>query len=167
MQKTLSCIALFGLMPFVAFGGKPVATVTSGEAFTLNGHAMNTPGVTSFPVVVGDTVSTANAPAELVFPEGSTVKLGANSSVKVTGEDTKLKVILLAGALDFKLVKGSAMSVTNVNDDTPSAVSGALASPNKSPGLLSPKFLVPAGAAAGVGTAAGLALTLPPVSRHL
>ena len=157
-QATLACVVL----AISAFGAKPLATVTSAEPFALNGHSMNAPGVTSFPVILGDTVSTSKSSAVLSFAEGSTIKLG--------------KVVLLAGDLDFKLAAGTKISVTNLDSDkttsaghssdTPPVATGA-APTNAHAGLLTnPKFLIPAAGIGAAGLTTGL-LTLPPVSRHL
>jgi hypothetical protein len=171
-QATLACVVL----AISAFGAKPLATVTSAEPFALNGHSMNAPGVTSFPVILGDTVSTSKSSAVLSFAEGSTIKLGANSAVRIDGNEEKPKVVLLAGDLDFKLAAGTKISVTNLDSDkttsaghssdTPPVATGA-APTNAHAGLLTnPKFLIPAAGIGAAGLTTGL-LTLPPVSRHL
>ncbi len=99
------------------FASRPVATITSAEPFALDGHSINTPGVTSFPIVVGDTVGTLHGPAVLLFKDGSELKLGANSSVQIAGAEVKPKVVLLGGALDFKLTPGSNLAVTNLDSE--------------------------------------------------
>ena len=117
-MKRLRSAFVFGfILSSFAFAGKPVATVTSAVPFALDGHSINTPGVSSFPVVVGDTVATSHGPAVLVFSDGSALKLGSNSSVRIGGLDAKPKIVLLAGALDYKLVPGSAVSVTNLDSE--------------------------------------------------
>jgi hypothetical protein len=154
----------------------------------LDGHTVSSPGVTSFPLVSGDTVSTSNGPAVLLFRDGSTVKLGENSSVKLDTVGANQKVVLLAGALDYKLVAGSNLKVTNLDMVRKPAVAGSGPAANNSHGriasvLSSPSFILSAGGGAvGVATAllnpfsSGAAATtsgatpidhLPPVSRHL
>ena len=66
-QTTFACVVLASS----AFGAKPLATVTSADPFAINGHAMNAPGVTSFPVILGDTVSTAKGSAVLSLPKAA------------------------------------------------------------------------------------------------
>ncbi len=105
----------------------PIATVTSAEPFAIDGHSVTTPGVSSFPVVIGDTVSTRTGPAVVLFSDGSAVKLGTNSSVRIAGAQFKPKVVLLAGALDFSISPGSPVSVTNLSAEHES--SGGTASP--------------------------------------
>jgi hypothetical protein len=100
---------------FTAFAAPLVATVTSAVPFVLDGHLVSSPGVTSFPLLVGDTIGTASGPAVLLFHDGSTVKLGENSSVKLDSAGAETKVVLLSGSLDFKLVAGSNVSVTNLD----------------------------------------------------
>jgi hypothetical protein len=107
-----SALALGGLA-----AGNSVATVTSAAPFTLDGHAVNTPGVTTFPLVVGDVVTTASGPAVLYFQDGSVIKLGKNSSIKVSGVETEPKLVLMSGTLDYKLMPGSNLAVTNLDMD--------------------------------------------------
>jgi hypothetical protein len=106
-----------------------IATVTSAVPFTLDGHPVSTPGVTSFPLVVGDTVATTAGPAVLFFQDGSRVKLGPNSSVKLAGFGAKPKVVLLSGALDFKLIPGSNVSVVNLDAERKQTGKAAVSSP--------------------------------------
>ncbi len=121
---------LLGVIAFSAFAAKPIATITSAEPFALDGHPVNTPGVSSFPVVVGDTVATAKGPAVLVFPDGSAMKLGSNSSVRIAGVEASPKVVLLAGALDYKIVPGSSLSVTNLDAERKLGSAPAASSPS-------------------------------------
>jgi len=117
-MKTIQKAAfLFGVTVFATFAATPIATITSAEPFELDGHSVNTPGVSSFPVVVGDTVATNRGAAVLVFSDGSAMKLGSNSSVRIAGVEAKPKVVLLAGALDYKIVPGSKLSVTNLDSE--------------------------------------------------
>jgi len=92
-----------------------IATVTSASPFALDGRSINTPGVTSFPLVLGDLVATASGPAVVLFQDGSKVKLLPNSSVKIAGVADKPKLVLLSGSLDYKLIPGSNLSVTNLD----------------------------------------------------
>jgi microcystin-dependent protein len=150
MSKRFSLLAFtVALFPAFAFGAKPIATaprviatITSAEPFLLDGYIINTPGVTSYPLVVGDTVSTKSGAAVLVFREGSRLKLVVNSSVHITGADSKTKIILLGGALDYKLVAGSVLSVTNLDTEqklaakqaaTPAHLNALLASNQQTP----------------------------------
>jgi hypothetical protein len=118
MKRISKSAFLFGVIVIApAFGARPIATVTSAEPFALDGHSVNTPGVSSFPVVLGDTVATARGSAVLKFTDGSAMKLGSNSSVRIAGVETKPKIVLLAGALDYKIVPGSGVSVTNLDSE--------------------------------------------------
>ena len=99
----------------VPLSAATLATVTSASPFALDGRSINTPGVTSFPLVLGDLLSTASGPAVVLFQDGSKVKLLPNSSVKIAGAAAKPKLVLLSGSLDYKLVPGSSLSVTNLD----------------------------------------------------
>jgi hypothetical protein len=167
-------ILSFGLMAISTFGATPIATVTSATPFGLDGHFLNAPGVTSFPLVLGDTVMTANGAAVLLFEDGSIVKLGANSSARIAGVDASPKVVLLGGALDYKMTPGSSLVVTNLDREqkelargmslTPPPASAAAPRHHPRPNaelLTDPRFLV---SAAGANPAS--LLRLPPVSQH-
>ncbi len=140
-MKRFRSTFLFGVIASsVAFAGKPVATITSAVPFALDGHSVNTPGVSSFPVIVGDTVATSHGPAVLVFSDGSALKLGSNSSVRIAGVDAKPKIVLLAGALDYKLVPGSTVSVTNLDSEhhSPATTGGGTPHPAASVASVAP-----------------------------
>jgi hypothetical protein len=111
-MKRFACFWLF--LSFAAFShAAAIATFISASPFTLDGHSVDTPGVTSFPLVVGDVLVTPIGPAVLFFQDGSRVKLAVHSSIRLAGATTKPKLVLLSGSLDFKLVPGSILAVTN------------------------------------------------------
>ncbi len=159
--KSLFPLSLsFFLLVSVALAAPPFAIVTSAFPFVLDGHAISSPGVTSFPLVDGDTVATSNGAAVLLFNDGSRVKLGDNSSAKLESDETRTKVVLLSGALDFKLVAGSNIFVTNLDTLRKQAVDAlpaVTASPRKksATGVASAGFILSAG-----GSSVGLASTL-------
>jgi hypothetical protein len=96
-------------------GMAPVATVSSPEPFSLNGRSVTVSGVTEMPLAVGSEVATSSAPAVLFFVDGSSVKLAAGSRARLIGSEAQPKLVLLAGSLDYKLVLGSNLSVTNLD----------------------------------------------------
>lgn len=177
------------ILSFNALAAPSIATVTSAVPFVLDGHAVSSPGVTSFPLVNGDTVATSNGPAVLLFQDGSTVKLGENSSAKLDMVGASPKVVLLAGALDYKLVAGSNVKVTNLDTVRKSTSEEAVPSASRSHAssvMSSPGFILSAGgsavgvatallnpfssgatAAASTATSGSLVAHLPPVSKHL
>jgi hypothetical protein len=67
------------------------------------------------PLAVGSEVATSSAPAVLFFVDGSSVKLAAGSRARLIGSEAQPKLVLLAGSLDYKLVLGSNLSVTNLD----------------------------------------------------
>ena len=103
----------------------PLATVTSAGTFWLNGRAVSVAGIASVTLAVGNEVATANSPAVLFFADGSSVKLGAGSRARLIGSDAQPKVVLLAGSLDYKVVLGSTLSVTNLDQEREAPASGA------------------------------------------
>jgi hypothetical protein len=77
-----------------------IAAVTSGSSFTLDGHYINTPGVTSYPLVSGDVVATSTTSLVIVLVNGASVKVAPNSSIKVSGTAVAPLVTLLSGSVD-------------------------------------------------------------------
>jgi hypothetical protein len=110
-----SILFLLGSFSLPALSSVPIATITSPEQFSLDGHFVTTPGVTSRPLIVGNEVVTTNAPAILFFRDGSSVKLAPCSDAKLTGSEAQPKLILMGGSLDYKVVLGSSLSVTNLD----------------------------------------------------
>jgi hypothetical protein len=128
--------------PPASFGSAPVATVSSTDPVTLAGHSISAPGVSSWPLVTGDEISTSSAPATILFRDGSSVALAAKSSARLTGTSTQPKLVLMVGSLNYKIVPGSHLLLSrsaadNDNDNGSSADSGSI-------GPTSPAASVPA-----------------------
>ncbi len=98
------------LLASLAFALPPVATITSSGPFTVDGRSPSTASI-----FIGNEIATSTAPATLLFPDGSSVILSPSSSAKLTGSAGQPKLILLGGALDYKIVLGSHLSVTNLD----------------------------------------------------
>lgn len=106
----IGMLCAFGLASFAA---APIATVSSSQSFALDGHAITTAGVTSWPLVLGDQVTTSSVPALVSFPDGSRIQLAPRSEARIIGTTENPKVVLIAGNLQYKLAPGSALSLTN------------------------------------------------------
>ncbi len=106
-------VALFFVVPALAL--TTIATITCAEPFTVDGRSVTFSGVTAIPLVVGNEVATSAAPAVLFFTDGSSVKLAAGSRAKLIGSPAQPKLVLLDGSLDYKVVLGSNLSVTNLD----------------------------------------------------
>jgi hypothetical protein len=184
MRQFSRCIFFCSTLGLPALALTPVATVTTAAPFKLDGRTLNTPGVTTFPLIIGDFVATLNGAAAVFFADGNVVKLAARSSIKITGSETSPKLVLLSGSLDYQLVAGSSLSVTNLDAERKNVKANqerkqtapitaapawvANANPDAlriTPRGVDPKFLVSAGFIGSPGLAATL-LRLPPVSRH-
>ncbi len=94
-----------------------LATVTSGDPFSVDGVVLASPGVATWPVITNDEVSTTNAGALLTFRDGSAVKLEPQSRIKLAGTESAPEVILIAGNLQAKLAPGSRLLVTRADKD--------------------------------------------------
>lgn len=95
-------ISVFLLLAGLAFGGSPVATVTSSGTFDLHGSTVRTEGIPYWPVMTGDEIVTHGSAALVRFQDGTSVSLGANSSAKIENS---------GGTIVFRLVGGT-MQVT-------------------------------------------------------
>jgi hypothetical protein len=114
-SSVLSRTALLAFLGLPVLAFSPIATISSAEPFTLDGRAVAVIGITEVPLTVGNEVATSTAPAVLFFADGSSVKLAASSRAKLTGSEAQPKLVLLAGSLDYKVVLGSNLSVTNLD----------------------------------------------------
>ncbi len=117
----LGVLSAFGLL---SFASTPVASVSSTQSFALDGHAITTAGVTSWPIVTGDEITTASVPAVVSFHDGSRVELAPRSQAKIIGTSEQPNVVLMAGNLQYKLAPGSALSLTSTGGGSPAPSTG-------------------------------------------
>jgi len=101
--KSALLLALAGF----AFGGAPVATVTSSGTFDLHGAAVRTEGIPSWPVMAGDEIATHASSALIRFQDGTSVALGANSRAKVETVDNVLVFRLSGGTMQVTASQNS------------------------------------------------------------
>jgi hypothetical protein len=104
----------FGLFGSVSFAATPVASVSTSQPFTLDGHSVSAKGVDSWPLVIGDEVATSTSPATISFRDGSSIALAAKSDAKISGTSAEPVFLLVSGSLDYNLAKNSKVSVTNL-----------------------------------------------------
>jgi hypothetical protein len=176
----------------LAIASSPIASVRTADTFQLDGHSINTPGVTLWPLVLGDEfTSSQNSPVIILFRDGSRVKLDAGSRARIAGSEEQPKVVLLSGTLDFKLVPKSNLTVTNLESERKKAASlaknnrplvpakvgeavsegsniaSAVAAADSLPVLFGSQFLLPPTIATSAGVRAAALVMEPPVSPHL
>jgi hypothetical protein len=96
----LKMTAVFLAAAAVLWAQQPLASASSPAAFTLRGVTV-TPGqgVTSWPLLSGDTIKAGAAPTTLSFPAGATIQLAPGSAASVK---------LIGGKPVFQLISGSA-----------------------------------------------------------
>ena len=157
MKRNLVLIILITAAACIAFARTPVANLSSVQPVTVDGHTLSAPGVSSWPVMVGDDVRTSTAPATMSFQDGSRIQLAPQSQLKLAGSEAAPRVVLVAGNLEYKLAPGSPVSVSKEE------AAGAPEPPNGAPQASAPAAMVvhsakfyfltgvlTAGAAAGV-----------------
>lgn len=99
----------------VAFAATPVATISSASSFELHGVTVRTDGVPSWPMMAGDEIATADAPAVIQFRDGSRVTLAGGSRAKVEKSGESLIFRLLTGSMQFLVVPSSSVQVYKQN----------------------------------------------------
>lgn len=112
IMNRLAILVLAAGIPYLAFGSTPIASVSSASAFTLDGHSVLAPGVSSWPLVIGDQLTTSKTPALMSFRDGSRLTLAPKCQIKLTGTTEKPRVVLVAGNLEYRLAPGSVLSLT-------------------------------------------------------
>lgn len=154
MNRSILLTAMVTSLGFACLASTPLATISSPQGFDIDGHHISVPGVSSWPLVIGDQVTTSSAPGTILFQDGSTIKLGAQSCARLAGTITHPKLVLMAGNLDYKLSSGSKLELGSPGmpgTDGPAATGPAATGPaaaGQAPG-----------SAAGTGTSAGAAGT--------
>lgn len=91
---------------------KPVATISSGENFEVNGVRVPVAGMPSWPVMAGDTISTGNAPAVISFGGRGRAVLSQNSKLQIRSEPDRLSVRLLQGGVSVRPERGPGLGVS-------------------------------------------------------
>ncbi|MBV9303327.1 MAG: hypothetical protein JOY62_03620 [Acidobacteriaceae bacterium] len=145
MNRSVLMMAMVTSLGFACLASTPLATISSPQPFNIDGHPVSVPGVSSWPLVIGDEVTTSTAPGTILFQDGSTIKLGAKSAARLAGTNAHPKLVLMAGNLDYKLSPGSKLELGSpgMPDTDAPAATGAPANAGQ----------VPAATAGGAGTA--------------
>jgi hypothetical protein len=193
MHRKILVTAL-GLFGSVSFAATPVASVSTSQPFTLDGHSVSAKGVDSWPLVIGDELATSTSPAKISFRDGSSIALAAKSEVKIAGTSAEPVFLLVSGSLDYDLTKNSKVSVTKLERPArPSKARAAAVMAAVSAAAITPAVVVasahsttagtlasaPAASAPAVPDTAAVASTpgssdvatpsllrLPPISQH-
>jgi len=146
----------------VVWAQQPLASASSPAAFTLRGVTV-TPGqgVTSWPLMSGDTIKAGAASTTLSFPAGATILLapGSEASVKLIGGKPVFQ--LLSGSASYSLTSAAAVGLMQGNQAVaPSNLTGALNAGSLRTGgfwTTGHTALVVIGGAAAVGGGLGIA----------
>lgn len=102
MKLPLFCFCLASASVAVVLAAGPEATVTSSEPFTLRGAVVPVAGVSAWPLLAGDELSSGASTASVKFKDGSTAILGQNSSARFEDRDGRQVFRLLSGTMDVK-----------------------------------------------------------------
>ncbi len=109
MGRLTVLAAVLAAFASTSFASVPIANLSSPQGFYLDGHPVAAVGISSWPLVVGDDVTTSGSTATMLFQDGSRVKLAAQSRVKILGTTAQPEIVLVAGSLDYRLTPGSAL----------------------------------------------------------
>jgi ferric-dicitrate binding protein FerR (iron transport regulator) len=86
-----------------ALAQKPVATITCSKPFNLNGSTMSAVGVSSWPLAIGDQITTLKTPAVVRFSGDTRLVLDKGAQLKLEGNDRGTAVRLTSGAMRFRI----------------------------------------------------------------
>jgi hypothetical protein len=96
MRATTLCSSIL-FFSSVCFGAHSVASVTSAGALGLSGTRIEAGTVPSWPLVLGDEITTFDSAAVIVFKDNSRVLLGSNSMAKIGVENGKMVLNMVTG----------------------------------------------------------------------
>lgn len=102
---------LFILGSALMFGADTVAYVSSPQPFLLDGVSVPTAGVGSWPLVVGDEITTDRSSAVVRFTDGSRVTVAAQSKARVEKDGKHLSLCFLKGSGAYFLAALSTLAV--------------------------------------------------------
>ncbi len=169
MNRLPFMLTITAAFSFGCFAASPIATMSSPDPFTIDGHSVAAPGVSSWPVVIGDRIDTSTGPGTMLFHDGSSVRLAPKSVVRLTGTTTRPKLILMAGNLDYKLSAESKLELTNSESGQPEpgktadqSAGGTVSGPSGA--VIAVQNVSHAAVIAGVLSAAAIVAALPVVN---
>ncbi len=158
----LNMTAVFFAAAAVVWAQQPLANANSPAAFTLRGVAV-TPGqgVTSWPLISGDTIRAGAASTTLSFPAGATIQLAPGSEASVTLISGKPVFQLISGSASYALTSEGAVGLMQGSQDAkPRHLTGVLTTGGSRTGgfwTAGHTTLVVIGGAAAVGGGLGIA----------
>lgn len=76
-----------------------VGTVSSSQSFAVDGYSFPVRGISSWPLVAGDHITTAQAPAVITLQNGIRIRVEPNSCVRIARAFEQVKVELVSGKI--------------------------------------------------------------------
>jgi hypothetical protein len=123
-MRTLALALLIAASAAVVQAAYPVGFVRSSEPFRLRGATVPAAGTRWWPVLEGDDIVAGEAPAAIVFMDGTRVALAARSRVTIEPDAGRTRVRLLDGELEYELGRSPKVDIFNRDVRQP-GVSGA------------------------------------------
>jgi hypothetical protein len=120
-MQAIRLTIVIGILTIGVFAAETVGNITSAGTFSLRGVPVKTEGVPSWPMVVGDELTTSASAASIQFADGSRVTLAQKSKAAVTKKDGVVTLRLVSGAMEFKRASGSTLVLLNNNTPVPGA----------------------------------------------
>jgi hypothetical protein len=95
-------LGLFAIALFASADDPPkfIATVSSPQPFTLDGHTVTSNGMASWPLVVGDQIASADTPVLVALSDGTDLLVNAHSKIKLVLGGNKVQILVLSGSID-------------------------------------------------------------------
>lgn len=108
-MRNWAAVVLLSTVGVLAWAAAPVATVSSGEDFSLKGAPAPVAGVPSYPVMLGDEIQAGKASATLRFKDGSKVTLAPHSRARIEDTGSQVAVRLISGGGGYSFSQGSSL----------------------------------------------------------
>jgi len=137
------CRIAIGILASVALASGAsapvIATVSSAQAFSVDGHLFPAAGVLSWPLVAGDRIATDTAPAIVTLKDGSQFVVAPHSEVTVHLSETRSTVQAKSGTVAV-LPKHTAtyLRSNETSNVTASSAASALPALNAAPSTKPP-----------------------------
>jgi len=110
MRRIGVCFFIASSIASVAFAAGPIARVSSALPFQLRGALVPVAGVSSWPVLAGDSIATGDAAATIHFLDGTSVVLAQHSTARVEELNGRNTVRLLGGTMQATRAAGSTVA---------------------------------------------------------
>jgi|SwirhisoilCB3_FD_contig_41_8698831_length_1028_multi_2_in_0_out_0_1 hypothetical protein len=119
MSKKIPLMLVAGAASAIA--SRPIATLTSSDAFTLSGVHIAGTSVSAWPLTIGDEIKDLAAPAVIHFADNTQIGVSKGSSVKLEFVGGRTVVRLTSGSMTYQSGSSQAIRVFALDKEVNSA----------------------------------------------